>query len=1218
MTLCTSVKTSLRKSVIGKSVISRRRLALLAAVGAPLVGTAGAALGDIAITYTTVGSSQLFLPQTGTYTLEVAGAQGGSNGPILAGGFGAVIEGTTANFTSRDSLSFYVGGIGVGTSDFTVGAGGGGGSFLFDNTTSSLLVAAGGGGGEGGGVNGGAGQTANAGNAGGSASGEIGGAAGTGGNGGQAGISSIDVPDGAGGGGFVSAGGNATATGGSSTGGGKFSGLSGGTTTEPGLTAVTGGFGGGGAAGFGGGGGGGYSGGGGGGDSFGGGGGSFVATSVIASGEFAGANADNGFIIFSPTTFDLTINYANPGTIAGAISGGGAVIMAGGGNPILTSTSNSWTGGTTISSGTFTIGDGGADGSLPGNVTNNSKLVFNSSATLAVTGNISGTGSLTQSGTGTTVLTGSNTYSGTTTISAGALQFGNGGSPGLFNGNITDNATLLTDLSGQQSYTGVISGTGAFTTTGPGVINLTKQQTYGGATTIENTAIVELIANALPATTNLTLTGDFVSGGGELALNGVNNGAQTVASLSGDGGGVELSPNAVFTVNQSINTVFAGQIDDHNQIGPSTDTGKLVKQGAGTLTLTGASVYGGGTTISGGSLQIGNAGTTGSIAGNVTDNANLAFNRTDSITFSGNISGSGSLTQLGSGTLVLTGAASHTGGTTISAGSLQIGNGGTTGSISGNITDNANLTFNLSSTAAYFGVISGTGSLTDSGSGALELFSANTYMGNTVVNAGFLYAVVNNALPTTTHLIVNDGVFVLNTAVSQTVGSLTGTGVVESAVGAGNTMLEVNQASNAVFDGQILDGSAFGTSDTIQFVKEGSGNLTLTGDNQIAGGTTISAGTLQIGNGAGGSITGNILDNAQLTYDLNFSSTVSGLISGSGSMTEKGTGTVVLTANNTYTGGTTISSTATLQIGNGGTTGSLSSTGAIIDNGNLTFDRSGNMTVANLIHGNGSLTQAGAGTVTLSTSNNYFGTTSVTAGKLIIGAVNGIAESPVSISGGAVLQLAPNTGEEDITGLSITGGGSFDMTNNHMIISYSDGSDPISTIAGYLANGYAGGSWTGTGGINSSTAALPANKTHYALGYADGADNVVTGLSSGQIEVAYTLQGDANLDGVVSGDDFTILTDNLGKQVSGWDKGDFNYDGVVSGDDFTLLTDNLGKQTNGADIAIPAADYAAIDAFAAAHGFAININVPEPASTGFVAMMGLGVLARRRRRSIQA
>src|SRR6202041_1724487 len=99
--------------------------------------------------------------------------------------------------------------------------------------------------------------------------------------------------------------------------------------------------------------------------------------------------------------------------------------------------------------------------------------------------------------------------------------------------------------------------------------------------------------------------------------------------------------------------------------------------------------------------------------------------------------------------------------------------------------------------------------------------------------------------------------------------------------------------------------------------------------------------------------------------------------------------------------------------------------------------------------------------------------------------------------------------------------------------------DQIATIRNEIINGYNGGTWTGHG-ITSSVAELPGNVTHYGLGYADGADHVVTGLPSGQIEVKYTLLGDANLDGIVSGDDFTILAVNLGKSVSAWDKGDFN------------------------------------------------------------------------------
>src|SRR6202023_1955056 len=117
----------------------------------------------------------------------------------------------------------------------------------------------------------------------------------------------------------------------------------------------------------------------------------------------------------------------------------------------------------------------------------------------------------------------------------------------------------------------------------------------------------------------------------------------------------------------------------------------------------------GGTTIGAGTLQIGNGGTSGSIAGDVTDNGSLAFNRTNTVIFPGVVSGTGSLSQVGTGTLTLTGADTYNGGTTITAGTLQIGNGGAIGSIVGNVTDNATLAFDRSDSVTFGGAISGTG-----------------------------------------------------------------------------------------------------------------------------------------------------------------------------------------------------------------------------------------------------------------------------------------------------------------------------------------------------------------------------------------------------------------------------------------------------------------------------------------------------------------------------
>ena len=114
----------------------------------------------------------------------------------------------------------------------------------------------------------------------------------------------------------------------------------------------------------------------------------------------------------------------------------------------------------------------------------------------------------------------------------------------------------------------------------------------------------------------------------------------------------------------------------------------------------------------------------------------LNFNNGGS--YSGAITGGGLFTRSGTGTTIYTGTATHTGGTVVENGTLQIGNGGTAGSIVGNITNNGTLVINRSGTLSLSSAISGSGGLAKSGSGRLVLSATNTYTGLTTIGGGQL------------------------------------------------------------------------------------------------------------------------------------------------------------------------------------------------------------------------------------------------------------------------------------------------------------------------------------------------------------------------------------------------------------------------------------------------------------------------------------------------
>ncbi len=192
----------------------------------------------------------------------------------------------------------------------------------------------------------------------------------------------------------------------------------------------------------------------------------------------------------------------------------------------------------------------------------------------------------------------------------------------------------------------------------------------------------------------------------------------------------------------------------------------------------------------------------------------------------------------------------------------------------------------------------------------------------------------------------------------------------------------------------------------------------------------------------------------------------------------------------------------------------------------------------------------------------------------------------------------------------------FDISNDHFFIDYGSGTDPIASIRSWLVSGFNNGGWNGTG-IISSSAQTPTNGLKYGVGWADGADGTgaVAGLSSGQIELKYTLLGDANLDGTVNGSDFSILAANFGLGVTNWDQGNFLFSSSVNGSDFSSLAANFGQGDSGADIAPSPADIAALDSFASANDLPLPTisAVPEPTSAVIMLTAGTAILSRRRR-----
>ncbi|MGJ7498299.1 autotransporter outer membrane beta-barrel domain-containing protein [Variovorax sp. RT4R15] len=483
-------------------------------------------------------------------------------------------------------------------------------------------------------------------------------------------------------------------------------------------------------------------------------------------------------------------------------------------------------------------------------INNNSTVTVEAGATVAATGTASNSEAMNPVGSGNTIINNGTIHSAHASI---WFQANSGANTVVNNGTITAG-----DGTGSTTATVIgASGTMAIDFTNKG--SLTGSLAFAGGN------------DALRWYTGGSITGNVNGGGGAnlLTLNSDNNAADTFAPLSLSGFQTLVNNSGTWTFNPAL--------------APAGITSTSVV--GGTLIL------GADNSAYTGSMNVGSGGVLQSSAqfapAAITDNGLVRFAQPDNATYAGLVSGTGGLEKTGAGTLTLTQDQAFTGTTTISAGVLQLGNGGTTGSVSGNIVDNATLVVNRSDAHTLSNTISGTGSLVKEGAGTMTMSGANSYSGGTALKQGRLNVGNNLALGTGT-LAMDDG---------TTLGFVAdGLNLANAVVLTGSNDPVIDTGSfGATLSGNISGGGFI--------TKMGSGTLTLSGANSYTGATDVAEGTLKAG--ATGTFSAASAHTVQsgATMDLaGFSQTVASLTnSGTVSLVGTAPGTT-LTVNGAYVG----------------------------------------------------------------------------------------------------------------------------------------------------------------------------------------------------------------------------------------------------------------------------------------------------------------------------
>jgi autotransporter-associated beta strand protein len=747
-------------------------------------------------------------------------------------------------------------------------------------------------------------------------------------------------------------------------------------------------------------------------------------------------------------------NNAGTGTLALTKTGSGTLTLGG---------ANTYTGATTVSAGKLTV-----NGSLAAGST----VAIAAGATLSGYGAVNGavtasSGAILTAGAAGSAnmnLAGGLTLAGIATLNTSALALGQGTGAATFTvgvltasgaaGSVTLNVTSGSNYTNGATYSlltytgGSIGGTGTSAFTQGTIFGLTGRQSasidfssvgqinlvIGGVSPVwsgyDSTGLVRSTAWTEQTLNAWTTTNWYTGSAGSPTATGVSasdavlfddtaltvgitlGGTNPIGAIVVDITGADVTPSSVTFNNSVANYVLQGS----NGITGSTS---LIKSGTGTLAINNANSFTGGVNLNAGEIIVGNVAALGAVTNTVAfgaaSNAFLSLNN-NSVTLGGLtgdatatvrnggssanavltlggaatsifagalVDGAGSsllgVTTAGTTTLVLTGVNTYTGGTTIGAGStLQIGNNGTTGSIVGAVTANGVLTFNRTNSVTYPGTVTGTGSVV-AASGTLVLTGSLNNSGTNSITAG----------------------------ATLQVGNATTNGSLGNVTDAG-TLAFANNGTAQTYAGTVTGGGA---------VNFTAGTLILTGALNNTGADTIAAGaTLQIGNGStSGTFASDVTVTGTLAFNPNGTTTYGNLASGAGNLSVLG-GTVILSSGSSYTGATSIVSGATLQIGSGGTTGSISSSSAVTNNGTLIINRSGTAVFNNAISGAGALTINGAATLTLGGNSSFSGTTSIQRGTVKLASSTALGSTTASV----VIGSAGQIGTLDLFGQSVS------------------------------------------------------------------------------------------------------------------------------------------------------------------------------------------------------